>query len=103
MNYYVVDTENWEWIECEDEKDALAYAEEAIQYYRENCDPEWPMGTEGVVIVFGSRDKDSDEDYDGCKVVYRAVESDIQYLDDEDAEACGYDYTCDYKMEKVDK
>jgi len=101
MKYYVVDLENWEWTECEDEADALHWAEETIQYYREECDPEWPMGVGDVLILYGERDPDIDDGYDGCKVIYKAEEVDKVEFSPEEAEENGYDYYCDYKMVKV--
>jgi len=100
--YYCVDGANGEWTECEDEADALKCAEAAIKEYRDDCDPEWPMGVEDIAIVYGIRsDAEEWEEWEGCKLLYRSTETDKVDLEPEDAEACGYDYQCDYKMVRV--
>jgi hypothetical protein len=97
--YYALDNENWEWTEYDTLDEALAEAQANIEYCREMCDPEWPLGVTEIYVLSGERDPEIDEDgFGGCKIIYRATEVDRQELDPEDAEACGYNYTCDYRM-----
>lgn len=100
--YYAVDLENYEWEEFDSVFSALECAEYHIQYYRENCDPEWPMGVEGIVVLYGTRNEEIDDGYEGCKVLYRAAEVDRQELEPEEAEVCGCEYYCDYRMVGVE-
>jgi len=97
--YYALDGANNEWEEYDTVDDALKVAKLMLEYYRDNCDPEWPMGVEDVYVLRGERDREKDDDdFDGCELLYRAGEVNKQELEPEDAEACGYDYQCDYEM-----
>jgi hypothetical protein len=101
MKYYAVDMENWEWTECETEQEALEVAKETVDYCRECCDPEWPMGVEDIYVLYGIRDEEIDDGFEGCKVLYRSQEVDIVSLTPEEAEQNGCEYYCDYAMRPV--
>lgn len=97
--YYALDGDNNEWEEYTTEGEALTAAAKMIDYYRDNCDPEWPTGVENIFVLRGERDREKDDhDFDGCEPLYRASEINKQELEPEDAETCGYDYSCDYAM-----
>lgn len=101
MRYYAVDILNWEWTECETEQEAIEVAEMTIDYCRECCDPEWPMGVTDIYVVYGIRDEEVDDDFYGCKPLYRAQEVDRVDFTPEESEENGYDYYCDYKMKVI--
>lgn len=101
MKYYAFDGDNYEFAEAETVEEALSFADDMLQEYRDNCDPEWPTGVTTVYVLKGDRDPDSDAEFEGCTPVYRSAECNRVELDPEDAEACGCEYSCDYRMEII--
>lgn len=89
---------------CDSLDDAIRGGAEIIKSYRDECDPEWPMGVSDVCVVYGEADEEQDDAiWQYLPVVYQAVEVDKIWPESEE-EALGWDvdYMCDYRLEPVD-
>lgn len=101
MIYYACDPGSGEMCACTDLDEAINICTQWLGDYRDACDPEWPMSVEDVAVIAAPEVIAKDLVEDIGQVVAKAVECDRRELDAEDREACGVEYMCDYRMEKV--